>query len=189
MARFRDIERLMQVGPSTVITVGGDISDYQHLQQNLNNLLISESYHNDGHHLEAQHIASYLAYALYKKRCDFDPLWNTVVIAGPNHLSYADLYGTTYESDSIATGLGGYLAAPLLRKHTEDGKWRHLSKESARQIIDEVMRVLFYRDGRSLNKFSVACISSQDIEIAQYQSVETEWKFAERNYGYGTQTV
>lgn len=38
MARFRDIERLIQVGKYTVIGVGGDISDLQYIERLLDGL-------------------------------------------------------------------------------------------------------------------------------------------------------
>ena len=43
------------------------------------------------------------------------------------------------------------IAQPLLRKYVE-GREDHLTEEQAKQIIQECMKVLFYRDARSLNK-------------------------------------
>jgi 20S proteasome subunit beta 7 len=61
-----------------------------------------------------------------------------------------DYQGTTYESPTIATGYGAYIAQPLLRKAVE-GNEDTLTEEQAIKILDESMRVLFYRDARSLN--------------------------------------
>ena len=38
MARFRDIERIIRVGDSTIVGVGGDISDMQHIERLLDAL-------------------------------------------------------------------------------------------------------------------------------------------------------
>ena len=53
----------------------------------------------------------------------------------------------------MATGYGAYIAQPLLRKAVE-GREDELTEEQAREIIEQSLRVLFYRDARSLNKVS-----------------------------------
>ena len=66
-------------------------------------------------------------------------------------LGYVDLLGTTYSAPSIATGYGAYIAIPLLRAAV-DGKQDQLTEENAKRLLHECMRVLFYRDARSLDK-------------------------------------
>ena len=66
-------------------------------------------------------------------------------------LSYVDLLGTTYSASTIATGYGAHIALPLLRQAVE-GHERDLTEADAREILERCMRVLFYRDARSLNK-------------------------------------
>ena len=53
----------------------------------------------------------------------------------------------------MATGYGAYIAQPLLRKAVE-GREDDLTEEQAREIIEQSLRVLFYRDARSLHKVS-----------------------------------
>jgi 20S proteasome subunit beta 7 len=65
-------------------------------------------------------------------------------------LGCVDYQGTTYQSSTIASGYGAYLAQPLLRKAVE-GKEDTLTESEAEKIIDDCLRVLFYRDARSLN--------------------------------------
>lgn len=70
-------------------------------------------------------------------------------------LAHVDLLGVTYSSPSIATGFGMHLAQPLLRKALDDlgpDGYKNLSEDEARNIMENAMRVLFYRDARSLNK-------------------------------------
>ena len=68
-------------------------------------------------------------------------------------MAYVDLLGTTYSASTLATGYGAYIALPLLRKAVE-GREEILTEVEAQKIIEESMRVLFYRDARSLNKAS-----------------------------------
>lgn len=68
-------------------------------------------------------------------------------------MAYVDLLGTTYTASTIATGYGAYIAQPLLREAVE-GKEDTLTEEQAQRIMEESLKVLFYRDARSLNKVS-----------------------------------
>lgn len=103
-----------------------------------------------------------------------DPLWNSLLVGGfkdgkrcvirpirvldhvlnvflDSFLGYVDLLGTTYSASTLATGYGAYIAQPLLRKSVE-GNEDTLTEEEAIKIIETCMKVLFYRDARSLNK-------------------------------------
>lgn len=66
-------------------------------------------------------------------------------------LGCIDLFGTPYKATTVATGFGAMIAQPLLRKHVE-GREDTLTEAEAKRILEESMRVLFYRDARSLNK-------------------------------------
>lgn len=62
-------------------------------------------------------------------------------------LGYVDMYGSHFEDNYVATGYGTYLALPLIRKH-----WRaDLSFDEAKHLLFECMKVLIYRDCRTIN--------------------------------------
>ncbi|GAA5866382.1 hypothetical protein JCM3774_006639 [Rhodotorula dairenensis] len=81
-----------------------------------------------------------------------------------------------------------HLAQPLLRKALDDlgpdGE-KSLSETDARKILENAMRVLFYRDARSLNKFQIATVKADGVVIGEPQEAETSWSFAEGLRGYG----
>jgi 20S proteasome subunit beta 7 len=206
MARFRNIERLIQVGPHTTVGVGGDISDFQYIERLLDDLTIREQDAADGHVLRPEHVHEYLSRVMYNRRSKQNPLWNSMIVAGTApvpksiktvesngtqkksegaFMAFVDLLGTTYSSPVIATGMGSAMAIPLLRKATDNDAWKTLSREDARHVVDECMKVLFYRDARSLNKFSVATVTLEEgVQFERDQKVDTQWKFAEFQYGY-----
>jgi 20S proteasome subunit beta 7 len=70
-------------------------------------------------------------------------------------LGQVDLQGTSYLSPSIATGFGAYLAQPILRKALEQTPPETMTEAQARKVIEECLRVLFYRDARSLNRVTI----------------------------------
>ncbi|KAJ3105148.1 Proteasome subunit beta type-7 [Phlyctochytrium planicorne] len=190
LARFRDVERLLKVGDYTVVGASGDISDFQYLKHTLEGLLIDESYGDDGHKLGPKNIHEYLSNVMYNRRSKHNPIWNSLVIAGlrdgEHFLGYVDLQGTTYHSESIATGYGAYIAQPLLRKAIDlAGGYQNITEADAVKLIDDCMRVLYYRDARSLDKIQRATVNGSGVSITEPYKLATEWGFAERIRGYG----
>ncbi|KAF8621749.1 hypothetical protein AX15_007542 [Amanita polypyramis BW_CC] len=191
LARFKDVERLYPVGNSTVIGAGGDMSDFQYLQRLLDELIIEEFTEQDGQILGPAEIHEYLSQVMYARRTKINPLWNSLVVGGvkdgKRFLAYVDLLGTTYKAPTIATGYGAYIAQPLLRKAVEPYT-EVLTKEQGEKILEDCMRVLFYRDARSLNKFQIATITADGVNISESRQLDTSWSFAEDIRGYGAQT-
>ncbi len=137
----------------------------------------------DGHRLAPWHYHHYIAEKMYQRRTEMDPLWNSHIVGGVRQgrkfLGYADLVGTRYEAPSIATGFGGYLAQPLLRKALEEsGGPENLSLDDARRILESCMRVLYYRDARSLNKIQMANITEQGVQLTQPYIIDSDWSIS-----------
>ncbi|KAH6906662.1 nucleophile aminohydrolase [Coprinopsis sp. MPI-PUGE-AT-0042] len=190
LARFKDIQRLQPVGANTVVGAGGDMSDFQYIQRVLDELVIDEFTAHDGHSLGPREIHEYLSQVMYARRTKINPLWNSLLVGGfkngESFLAYVDLLGTTYSASTLATGDGAYLAQPLLRSEVE-GK-ETLTEEEALAIMEKCMRVLFYRDARSLDKYQIATVTEKGVNISESKYLTTSWSFAEGIRGYGAQT-
>ncbi|KAL8658135.1 MAG: hypothetical protein Q9226_001254 [Calogaya cf. arnoldii] len=196
LARFTDVKRLRTFNRRTVVGFGGDVSDMQYLDRLLLSLDIEENHGSSGHDLNARNLHTYLAKVMYKRRSDINPLWNQLLVAGLDgddqpFLSSVDLLGTTFSSPTLATGFGAHLAQPLLRKVVDDeAKVESVTREQATNAVKECMKVLFYRDARSLDKYSIAVITKDGVELKEDEQLENQsWAFAEMIKGYGTQTV
>ncbi|KAH6854657.1 nucleophile aminohydrolase [Chaetomium sp. MPI-CAGE-AT-0009] len=206
LARFTDVKRLRTFLSTSVVGFGGDVSDMQFLDRHLNELAIDEAYEHDivssdaepsaAGQLNAANLHKYLSKLMYRRRSDFDPLWNQVLVAGFDSqgkpfLASVDLRGTTYTSPSLATGFGAMLAQPIMRRFaaTEEDAAR-LTRDEAVNVVKECMKVLFYRDARSLDRYSIAVVTKDGIELREDEQLEKQsWAFAERIRGYGTQVV
>lgn len=173
----------------------------QFLDRHLTELSIDEAYEDPSSdskagQLNAANLHKYLQKLLYKRRNDFDPLWNQLLIAGFDgdskpYLASVDLRGTSFTSPSLATGFGSALAQPIMRRYaaTEEDAAR-LSREEAVEVVKECMKVLYYRDARSLDRYSIAVVTKEGVELKEDEQLEKQsWAFAERIKGYGTQTV
>lgn len=81
------------------------------------------------------------------------------------------------------------MAQPLLRKAVPDEEAAaKLTKEEALEAVKESMKVLFYRDARSLDKYSIAVVTKDGIDLKEDEKLENQsWAFAEGIRGYGTQ--
>jgi len=188
LARFKDMERLLKVGDNTLVGFSGDMSDFQYVKNVLDEMVASEYSLDDGHKLRASQYFHTLATIMYNRRNKMNPLWNLIVVAGlePNGDSFlgtVDLRGSTYTASTIGTGYGAYLAQPLLRKHVE-GRERELTEEQAKRILEESMRVLLYRDARTINRVQVAAVTARGISISQPYQLDTDWTVGSMVEGY-----
>jgi len=191
LARYKDVQRLHPVGTSTVVGAGGDLSDFQYIQHMLEDIMIEEFTHDDGHKLGPTEIYEFLSRVMYSRRSKMNPLWNSLLVGGvkdgKSFLGYVDLLGTTYQASTLATGYGAYIAQPLLRKAVE-GQEHSLTEQEGIAILDNAMKVLFYRDARSINKYQIATVTDMGVTISDPREAETVWGFAENLRGYGAQT-
>ena len=169
----------------------------QYLDRMLSSLDITENYSSTGHNLNAKNLHTYLSKVMYKRRTDINPLWNAIIVAGLDgdgkpFLSSVDLLGTTFSSPTLATGYGAHLAQPLLRRLVDDeSQVQNVSRSAAIEAIKECMKVLYYRDARSMDRYSLAVVTEEGgVELKEDEQLEQQsWAFAETIKGYGTQTV
>ncbi|KAF2717166.1 proteasome core particle subunit beta 7 [Polychaeton citri CBS 116435] len=198
LARFTDVHRLKKFNSKAVVGIGGDVSDMQYLERLLKTLEIDEMY--DGQDgaaaMSAKNLHTYIGKVMYKRRSDFNPLWNALLVVGLDDedkpfLASADLLGTTFSAPTLATGFGAHLAVPILRRVCpDDATSDKLTKEEAVNAIKECMKVLFYRDARSMNEYSIAVVDKEGVDLKTGEKLENQsWDFADRIRGYGTQTV
>ena len=193
LARFTDVKRLRPFNSRAIVGIGGDVSDMQYIDRLLNSLDVTEKYSSEGHGLNAKNLHTYLSKVMYKRRSDINPLWNQLLVAGLDgddkpFLSSVDLLGTTFSSPTLATGFGAHLAQPLLRKVADDeSQVSDVTRDKAVEAVKECMKVLFYRDARSLDKYSIAVVTKEGgVEIKEDERLENQsWAFAETIRGYG----
>ncbi|XP_072214692.1 proteasome subunit beta type-4 [Excalfactoria chinensis] len=186
LARFRSISRLLKVNDSTVLGASGDYADFQYLTQIINQMVIDEELLGDGHSYSPKAIHSWLTRVMYNRRSKINPLWNTVVIGGfyngESFLGYVDMLGVAYEAPTLATGYGAYLAQPLMREVLE--KKPSLTKEEARDLIERCMKILYYRDARSFNRYEVAVVTEKGVEVEGPLTLEANWDIAHLVSGF-----
>lgn len=180
LARFRNCPRLMKVNDATILGAGGDYADFQYLQNVIEQKVIDEECLNDGLNLKPASLHCWLTRVLYNRRCRFDPFWNIFIVGGLQDnkpfLGFIDKLGTAYTSPHIASGYGMHIALPMMRDAME--KKPELTKDEARDLLTNCLRVLYYRDARSFPKFQVATVTAEGATIEGPFELSSDWEVA-----------
>lgn len=191
LAKAQGVSRLAEIGHGSncVVGAGGEYSDFCKIQEILKQKALEEtttslmdSLYATGQSLTAESIWNYLRMLMYSRRNRFDPLWNDLLVAGYDatrnkpFLGSVDKIGTTVTDNFLATGFGSYLAIPLLRE-----KYRpDLSEGEARALLEDCLKVLFYRDGRASAKVQLAkCDASGVLLSDPYDLQDLQWNAPE----------
>jgi len=191
MAKYKNANRLVSINPKTLIGGGGEYSDFQALTTLLRKAALEDRctadslYEEDGSEECAREVWNYIRAVMYNRRNKMNPLWNDVVVAGfaqdkdgstgEPFLGLVDKIGTAYGDDVLATGFGSYLALPILRE-----KYRgDLEEGEARALLEDCMRVLFYRDCRASNRIQIAKVTKEEgVLISDPYELDTSWDSA-----------
>jgi len=179
LARYRDVRRMEEVS-GTLVAGGGDYSDLQEVLEMSHFLSCEDYWADDGNRLTPQELHSYLARVLYQRRSKMDPLWNELIVAGVGEdgtpfLGQCDLHGTSFQDNTLATGYGAHIARPLLRERFSED----LDEDGAVAIIEECMKIMFYRDARTINNIQVARVKKDNVSISEPYSLPTYWMHGE----------
>ena len=152
LARYKQIPRMAAIGSNTLIGASGEYSDFQEIVRTLRAKEVEDFIEHDKVKMDASHYASLLASMMYTKRNKMNPLYNAVLIAGfvggASYLATVDLYGTYVCGDFLETGFASHMGKPIL-----ESEWRPgMSEAEAKELIEKVMRVLWYRDARASDR-------------------------------------
>lgn len=177
LARFPNLSRMKKVGENTMIACGGEYSDFQALHRDLDELIVEDLCADDGNIFEADEMYGYITRMLYQRRNKMDPLWCSVLVAGHSKgepfLGTVDLNGTAYQENFIATGMGMHMALPIIRR-----RWKaDMNYDEAKALLEDCMRVLFYRDCRTMNLMQIGNADASGVTVSEQYSVSTKWDY------------
>ncbi|KAL7538747.1 hypothetical protein ACHAXR_009625 [Thalassiosira sp. AJA248-18] len=191
LAKYKNAKRLLNINSRTLIGASGEYSDLQSISDLLRRNALEDRctadslYEEDNNEECAKEIWSYMRAVMYNRRNKMNPLWNDVVVAGFKQntdgttsdepfLGVVDKIGTAYEDDILATGFGGHLALPLMRE-----KYRpDMEEGEARALLEDCLRILFYRDCRALNRVQIAKVTKEGgVLVSDPYELDTFWDF------------
>lgn len=178
MAKYKDVSRIHRVGDGTLVAASGEFSDFQTFQSMLDNMMQNDRNMDDGFVHAPSEVYNYLRAVMYGRRNKFNPLWNQLLIAGNTEgrpfLGTVDMIGTAYEENFIATGFGSYMAIPLIR-----ARWHaDMDEGEARALLEDCMRVLYYRDCRASPRIQIAKTTGEGSVVSPPYVLESDWRAA-----------
>ena len=105
-----------------------------------------------------------------------DPLFNVTLVGGLDaqdnkYLGYIDQYGTLLEGDWMVSGLAHYFCKVLLASYAKPD----MSEKAAREILEQCMRILIYKDARNGEKIQICKITKKGVEIEEPYTISTTW--------------
>ena len=116
----------------------------------------------------------------YNRRMKMNPLWCTTMFAGVSKqdgeafLGMTDLYGTKVEANFLLTGLSAHYCQVLMQN-----SWREdLTEAEARSIIEDCMRVMFYRDKKALDNIQISTVTAVGVTMHEPYRIESEWSLS-----------
>jgi len=177
MAKSFTTPRMVSIDDRILLGASGEYSDFQEIVHQVKSLALEETtrsmesmYHQRS--LSSRSLWNYLRAVMYQRRSKMNPFWNDIVVAGYDSdkpfLGLVDKLGTTLQENLVATGFGSYLAIPLLRE-----KWRpDLSEGEARALLEDCMKVLFYRDCRASSRIQLAKVTSEGCIISDPYEID-----------------
>ncbi len=115
---------------------------------------------------------------MYNRRNKMDPLWNSLVVGGVGSdgkpfLGLVGMQGTHYVDSHVTTGFANALARPLLRERQRDD----MTEQEAVQLLHDALRVCFYRDKQSINKFTLGKVTAQGVSVSEPFSLDMRWDY------------
>lgn len=105
-------------------------------------------------------------------------------ILGKPYLGYSNTLGTSFSSPYISSGFGNYFALPLLREECENRNTK-LTKDEAIKLVEKCLSVLYYRDCRAHNRYSLAIVTKDEPSVIQESlQLAENWDVANMVLGY-----
>eukprot|EP01025_Chloroclados_australasicus_P035420 TRINITY_DN3606_c0_g1_i1.p1 TRINITY_DN3606_c0_g1~~TRINITY_DN3606_c0_g1_i1.p1 ORF type:complete len:288 (-),score=16.81 TRINITY_DN3606_c0_g1_i1:276-1139(-) len=175
--RYKSVQRIYQVNKNCIVGASGEISDFQNIKELLAELDMEDYVAQDGIQVTPRQVHAYLVRVMYNRRNKFDPLWNSLIVAGVDNgkpfCAMVSMIGVHFDDQYACTGFSAHLGLPLIReKHAAD-----MSEEAAVALMHDALKVCFYRDKDSINKFIMAKVTSTGVEFTQPFAVATEWNY------------
>jgi 20S proteasome subunit beta 7 len=65
-----------------------------------------------------------------------------------------------------------------MREYLEKNNHK-LNEAQARDVIDRCMKLLYYRDGRAYDKYSLAIVTKDGTKVEEFKELQTNWAIAQ----------
>ncbi|CAF1128333.1 unnamed protein product [Adineta steineri] len=179
LAKYRNHPRIHQVNDKTVLAVSGDLSDADYIKEAIDTKVDEDIVQEDGGEMTPLALYSWCTRLMYHRRTKFNPLLTSIIVAGMENkepfLGRINDKGSAYKEFLIMTGIGNHLAQGWIRTILENSN--KLNKDQAEQLMDRIIKQLFYRDCRAFARYRVCIVTNDGVEF-KAKEVQPDWSLA-----------
>ena len=180
MAKVPNAPRTKIISPNAAVAATGDYADFQEATRELSADVLTNQMADDGHTKSPAELFSLLHRTVYAMRNEFTPYQCSFIMIGhdgkKSFMAATDSIGTRWTDRCLATGYGGHIAIPLMRQALESKNGEQLSRAEAEKVLEDCMRVLFYRECRAVNRFQVAEAAAGKVVLHPAKTLDTNWE-------------
>jgi len=194
--KYLHAQRQYVVNKYCIVAYSGDCADFQWLQNYIEceqekfRYRIGDQMSN----LTPKMLHSLLTSYFYYRRTKFDPLWNTLIVAGLKpvelqtneykpFIGVVQKHGTAYETAFVATGLASFTLNQVLE--TEAGpKVDEISRDKALKILCKAMEISMLSDRSSKPEFHVSYIDDECSSFLKLEKRIGNWDISEKDCQY-----
>merc|ERR1712093_261965 len=118
--RYTSLERIKKVNNKVIIGASGNYSDFRYIIKIIDDLLTNDFCESDGLILTPYQVYMCLFRVMYNRRNSFDPLWNSLVIAGfhqqKTFIGLINMLGTHFTNDYVVIGIANHIVRPYFKE-------------------------------------------------------------------------
>ncbi|CAF0891730.1 unnamed protein product [Rotaria sp. Silwood1] len=179
LAKYRNLPRIHQVSDKTVLAIGGDLSDADYIKEAIDTKVEEDFVQEDGSEMTPLALYAWSTRLMYHRRTKLNPLLTSVIVAGMENkepfLGRVNDKGSAYKEFLIITGIGNHLAQGWIRTILETSN--QLNQEQAEQLMDRIIKQLYYRDCRAFARYQVCIVTNDGVEF-KAKEVQPDWSLA-----------
>eukprot|EP01060_Flectonema_neradi_P041017 TRINITY_DN956_c0_g1_i7.p1 TRINITY_DN956_c0_g1~~TRINITY_DN956_c0_g1_i7.p1 ORF type:complete len:221 (+),score=38.06 TRINITY_DN956_c0_g1_i7:54-716(+) len=170
--------RAIKVGTHGGILTTGSIGDTQSMEEYVRELELEDLVSADGFsQTSPKEIYSYLKLVIYNKRSNFEPWMVGTIVGGKEKgkepfIGWINSLGNHFEGNCASAGIAHYLCDNILQDATEGDKWKSLSRDDAKKLIESCMRILVVQDAAGFSRVQLTELS--DAGFVNHDTFEVE---------------
>eukprot|EP00760_Papus_ankaliazontas_P003160 PhM_4_TR11464/c0_g1_i1/m.67401/K02736/PSMB4; 20S proteasome subunit beta 7 len=184
MSKVPNVPRSVIIGKYTAVCASGDYADFQDVVAGLEDVCRGEALDGtpeDSDSISPFEVFTYLQRVLYNKRSNFEPALCTFVVIGSKpgeqpFLGTIDSIGTHWTCEYAGTVFGKHFAVPILRQEVET-RGMPKTRDEAIVLLEGCMRVLFYRECRTMNRIQMADASADGVVLSDPYTLDTQFEY------------
>lgn len=182
-----NIQRVFKATENCVVVFSGLMSEIQFLERFIKEEIASE----EERKMDPQGIHKMIQRIMYQKRCEAAPFAVSVIVCGVNEkenvvfkstdeqgrmIGAVDSKGNFWFDKCVAISFSAHFALPMLREKEHV----NLERGEAISLMEEVFKILCYKDCRSSNNIQIAVIEKDKVDILDPYSIPTDWMIGKR---------